>query len=57
MGLLRRLLVGKELTEGEWSVVRMALETQERVMTERGAGPAAESARQVRIRLFELQGR
>lgn len=39
------------LTPNEWVVVRLALETQERVMTERGALPAVEAARLVRQKL------
>jgi hypothetical protein len=39
------------LSEAEWSVIRLALETQERVMTERGAHLAADIARALRQKL------
>lgn len=43
------------LTPNEWVVVKLALETQERVMLERGAHPAAEAARLVRQKLSHPQ--
>lgn len=39
------------LSEAEWSVIRLALETQERVMLQRGAHQAAEIAHTLRQKL------
>lgn len=41
-----------ELSAAEWSVIRLALETQERVMLQRGAQQAADIARALRQKLF-----
>lgn len=43
--------VRPRLTPNEWAVVRLALETQERVMLERDAPAAAEAARLLRLKL------
>lgn len=51
MGAMRRSPDMHVLTENDLAVIRLALETQERVMTERGAEPAAIAARQVRAKL------
>jgi hypothetical protein len=40
-----------KLSAAEWSVIRLALETQERVMLKRGAHQAAEIARALRQKL------
>lgn len=48
--------VVEDLTPNDLAVIRRALETQERVMLDRGAHPAAEAAAAVRTKVARLSG-
>lgn len=46
-----------DFTDSEMTVIRLALETQERVMIDRGAHEATEAAHQLRAKIKDETGR